>query len=177
MRRLLLFAVFTLVSIFYNHQLKAQADLHEAEYKIHSIFIYNFTKYVQWPEEYSKGDFIIGILGKTNLDTELQKMATARTISGRKITIKKYADVANVDKRCHILFISSEGSNLLSNVLNKTSGAATLIITQKDGLGKFGSLINFVSMNGKYRFEINMSAFEKSKLKFEQQLKAVAILI
>lgn len=155
----------------------AQADIHEAENKVHSVFIYNFIKYVQWPEDYSTGDFTIGILGDTNLDEELQKLAAIKTVNGRKISIKKYKDVGSIEKKCNILFLTSESSTLLSDVLKKINGNSTLLITHKEGLGKFGSLINFVSENGRYRFEINITAFEKSKLKFEQQLKAVAILI
>ncbi|QHT66265.1 YfiR family protein [Rhodocytophaga rosea] len=172
-----LFSIIIMVLCIYAYPTNAQADIHEAENKIHSIFIYNFTKYVQWPEEYSNGDFTIGIIGNTDLDKELQKIAAIKTVNGRRISIKKYTDVGNIEKKCNILFLTSESSSLLSDVLKKLTGSGTLLITHKEGLGKFGSLVNFVSENGRYRFEINTTAFEKSKLKFEQQLKAVAIII
>lgn len=171
------FSTVIMLLCIYAYPTIAQADIHEAENKVHSVFIYNFTKYIQWPEEYSKGDFIIGLLGNTKLDQELQKIAASKTVNGRKITVKKYTTIESIENKCNILFLTSESSNLLSDVLKKLSGSGTLLITHKEGLGKFGSLVNFVSENGRYRFELNTTAFEKSKLKLEQQLKAVAIII
>ena len=154
---------------------KGQDKIEQTENKVHSIFIYNFTKYINWPEEYNSGDFIVGVIGETDLIDELHKVA--KSLSSRKVSIKKYKNLEELDKKCHILFLTATQSNLLSEALRKLKGKPTLVITHKDGLGKAGSLVNFVSENGKYKFEINMSALEEHRLKCAQQLKMLAIVI
>jgi len=149
----------------------------EVTYRVHSIYIYNFMKEIQWPDAYNKGNFIIGMLSNADMETELRKMATARTANTRKITIKVYKNINEIEKNCHILYLAAEHSDVLSGVLQKVKGSPMLIITHKDGAAKFGSLINFVSENGKPRFEMNLTAFEKSRLKYTQQLKTVAITV
>ncbi len=149
----------------------------DVTYRVHSIYVYNFIKEIQWPEDASMGNFVIGILGNSGIETELCKMAVSRTISSRKITIKVYKNASEVEKTCHILYLGNEYSDALSSVLQKVKGLPILIITNKDGAAKFGSLINFTSEGGKPRFEMNLTAFEKSRLKYTQQLKTVAITV
>ena len=50
----------------------------EVTYRVHSIYIYNFMKEIQWPDEYNKGNFVIGMLGNADMENELRKMAAAR---------------------------------------------------------------------------------------------------
>ncbi|MDJ1480323.1 YfiR family protein [Cytophagaceae bacterium YF14B1] len=149
----------------------------EVIYRVHSIYIYNFIKEIQWPDTYNNNNIVIGVLGSPEMEAELKKMAAARTTSSRKITIKQFKSVVEVDKTCHILYLATEYSDGLSTVLQRVKGSSMLVITNKDGAAKFGSLINFVSEGGKPRFEMNLSAFEKSHLKYTQQLKTVAITV
>ncbi len=178
MIRLLQMILVILLSTLPKTVVCGQSNPAEATYKVQSIFIYNFTKYIQWPGEYNTGDFIIGVLGETKLDSELEKMAAAKTVNGRKIVIRKYTAITEADKKCHILFLAAESSDLLNSVIQKTKDTPTLVVTERDGATKFGSLINFVSdKTGKPRFEMNLSAFEKSRLKYDSKLKSVAIAI
>lgn len=158
-------------------KLQAQQSFEDTRYQVYSIFIYNFTKYIQWPDEYNSGEFIIGVFGETKLIKELDKLAQLRNVNGRKIVVKTYNSIKEVDAKCHILFIDVTQSNNLSDVLEKTKTRSMLIVTNKDGLGKTGSLINFTTLEGKPTFEMNVSAIEKRNLKFAQQLKTLAIVI
>ena len=155
----------------------AQPRPSEATHKVQTIFIYNFTKYIRWPDAYNTGPFTIGVLGDTQLNVELTKMAATKTANGRKIVVKSYKDVREIEKMCHILFIAAEKNDLLNAVLQKTNGTSTLVVTEKDGAARFGSLINFVSDKGKPGFEMNLSGFERSHLKFDSKLKSAAIAI
>ena len=46
--------------------------------KFHSIFIYNFSKYVKWPDAQNSGIFVIGVLGTSAIQKDLKKMAAAK---------------------------------------------------------------------------------------------------
>jgi hypothetical protein len=93
-----------LILIFFVLQSKAQ--LPDPVSKIKVMFLYNFTKYIEWPKEYKQGDFIIGILGGGSeaLQKELEKLALTKKAGIQNIVIKKYNSLAEVDK-CHMLFI------------------------------------------------------------------------
>jgi hypothetical protein len=147
--------------------------------KIYSTYIYHFTKYFLWPPNTSREKFIIGVLeNKTSeITMELKEMARTRQVNGQELVIKEYRSVQAIEKDCHILYVPFEGSNMLSDVLVKTQDQAVLVISNKEGLGKVGSPVNFVTVNGKPSFELNEDALKKRSLKFAQQLKAIAIMI
>lgn len=177
MKPILLNILTLLIHLFVPERAYIQTTPGELTYRIHSVYIYNFMKEVQWPPDYNGGDFTIGILGESPIENELRKMANARSASSRKVTVKVYKSASEIEKNCHIVYLDADHSDELSGVLQKAKGSPLLVITYKEGAAKFGSLINFVAEKGKPRFEMNLTAFEKSRLKYTQQLKTVAITV
>jgi len=56
-------------------------------YKMHAVFIYSFTRYVQWPDAYNQGDFEILVLGDSTILDELKAMAQAKKVGDRVIKV------------------------------------------------------------------------------------------
>lgn len=166
LKQIVLTMAFALIGLFANAQ----------DYKYHPSFIYNFTKYIEWPSSYQTGDFVIAVLGDTPLIKELEKMAENKSVGSQKFVIKKINSAAEIDK-CHMLFIPVSKSKELSDALAALSGKPTLVVTEKPGMASKGSGINFVIMDGKWKFELNKSATEKSNLKVSSDLAKFAIII
>jgi YfiR/HmsC-like len=145
--------------------------------KIKATFIYNFTKYIDWPEKYKTGNFVIGVLGTTSFYTDLATLLTKKSVGEQKFEIKNYIGTEYVSGTCHILFITAENSFMLPEVIKKLKGKSTLIITEKSGLARQGSGINFIIDNNKQRFELNKNNVEKYNLKISSTLTALAIAI
>jgi hypothetical protein len=144
--------------------------------KLQGIFVYSFARYVQWPEAYSQGDFIISIVGDSPMVAELQSLADKKKVDGRTIKLVKANSVSEV-KRCHILFLPDSQSYQLASALNHVNEWATLVVTQQEGLAKKGSCINFVIRDGNLAFEMNMAAINKKQLKVFAELTKRAIVI
>jgi Fe-S cluster assembly iron-binding protein IscA len=145
--------------------------------KIKAVFLYNFTKYIEWPQAYKEGNFVIGILGNnSNLVTELNKMAAQKMAGNQKIEIRLLttADGAN---KCHIVFIQPDKGNELGEVIGKCKGKSSLIVTEKAGLARQGAAINFVVQESKQKFELNRGNAEKYNLKVSSNLASLAIVV
>lgn len=148
----------------------------ETDAKIKAIYIYNFTKYIEWPESYKQGNFVIGIVGNNNiLVNELSKMATVKTVGNQHLEIKNIT--ANSDVGCHIIYLLSDNSTQLSEVMEKNRNKSTLIITDKAGLASKGAGINFVVQENKQKIELNKSNIERYKLKVASSLIELAIQV
>jgi hypothetical protein len=144
--------------------------------KYHSIFIYNFSKYVKWPDNVNSGKFIIGVMGTSTIQNELKEMAAAKQVNGMPIEVKQCNSVADI-KGCHILYISATESGKLDQVVNQTQAQSVLIVTDKPGLAKQGSAINFVEVEGKIKFELNQGNAESHGLKVSGSLTSLAIMV
>ena len=169
--RYLLRSAFSLAFVFLFMRTEVQA---QTDYRFHSVFMYNFTKYIQWPSSAQSGDFVIGVLGSSPVISELEKMAVNKSVGSQKIVVRKFKN-ANEIANCQMLFIPSADSREFDTALEKLRGKSTLIMTEKNGLGQKGSGINFVLVDGKWRFELNESATESAGLKVSKELSRLAI--
>lgn len=149
----------------------------DANAKIKAIYIYNFTKYIEWPASYREGNFVVGVLGTSvPVLSELNKMAASKTVGTQKFEIKPVSTAADCAK-CHIVYILSDNSSQLSDVLGKVKGKSALIVTDKSGLATKGSGINFIVEGNKQKIELNRSNIEKYKLKVASTLVEMAVQV
>lgn len=146
--------------------------------KYQSLFIYNFTKYIKWPDSYNSDKFIIGVIGDSDILESLNSMASSKkkTATGKEMQVKKYSSVSEIDD-CHILFVSESVASDLGQIVNNTSSKPILIITDSPGLATQGSIINFIEKDGKIKFELNEAKASGRGLIVSGSLTSLAILI
>jgi hypothetical protein len=137
--------------------------------KFKALFIYNYTKYIEWPKAMRSGDFVIGVYGNPTLATELQLIAMKQKVGSQTMRIKSITDISDV-RNCHILFIGSSRSSSLAQILTTVAKSNTLVVTDKDGLAHQGSGINFITDGSKLNYEINKSNIEKHNLTVSSSL-------
>jgi hypothetical protein len=145
-------------------------------YQLHGVYIYSFTKYVQWPDEANQGDFEIHVLGDSPILAELNEVSKKKKVGERPIKVTRIASVSDI-KKCNILFVPVDKSGQLADVLSKVGTNATLVVTEQNGLGAKGSCINFIDRDGKLAFEINQAALTKQRLKASNELMRFGIVI
>ncbi len=143
-----------------------------ADYKFHSVFIYNFTKYIQWPPSQQAGDFVIAVVGNSPVYDELDKITANKMVGGQKIVVKKYKSAGDI-QACQILFVPGGAS--FEAAYEKMKGKPVLTVTEKPGLGQRGSGINFILQDNKWKFELNESATQQAGLKVSKELAKLAI--
>lgn len=144
-------------------------NLHSQQERFKAVFIFNFTKYIEWSASDKQGDFVIGVIGTTAIVKDLEVIARKMKVGNQPITIRQFRTVDEVE-RCHLLYISPDRSNDLAKALIKFSSRNTLIITDKHGMIKQGSGINFYSDEGEVKFEISKNNIEKNGLKINPTL-------
>jgi hypothetical protein len=139
-----------LLLVVHIDNLKAQEE------KYISLFLYNFTKHFDWPDEYKSGDFIIDIIGHESVFIKLKELTATKKVGAQSIIIRNYSDISMIGK-CHILFVGHWQSRFLPQILEKIGNRSTLIVTEKEGLINEGSAINFIIKEGNIKFEFKRS--------------------
>jgi YfiR/HmsC-like len=140
--------------------------------KFQALFIYNFTKYIEWPTNGNQ-EFVIGVLGNDIITNELRNVAANKKVGNQNITVKTFSSKDELSS-CNIIYIPSNKNNNLDEVLAKANNN-TLIVTDKKGAAKQGSAINFVIVDGKQKFEINSNNISKRGLKVDPNLLNLGI--
>lgn len=153
-----------------------QADTPTAEYQVKAAFLYKFGNYVEWPErtfERPDSPLAIGIVGADALADELAQIVAGRTVNGRPVTVRKLRRGESMNG-LHILFIGRMDEGRLGEVLAASKGHAVLTVTESGKALALGSMINFVVVDDKVRFDIALSPAEEGNLKISARLLAVA---
>lgn len=142
--------------------------------KFKALFMYNFTKYIEWPAEKQTGAFIIGVYGSSPIQNELMLIAEKKKVGAQQIQVKQVNTIEEMSK-CNFLYVPENKSSKAQEILSNCSGKGTVIITDKPGLAKTVSGINYIQINGKQSFEINRKNLEKQGVKVNSVLMSLGI--
>ena len=145
-------------------------------HEIHAAMLYNFIKYVQWPNETDAGDFVVGVIGDEKVFATLKQWYDGKPKGAKKYSIKQLGSAAEAGD-CQVVYVGKSKNKEFEAIKGSTSGKSVLTITDGNGLGQKGSCINFKVIDGKLKFELNQSVVTAASLKVSSQLTSMAILL
>jgi len=147
-----------------------------AEIQIKAAFLYKFGGFVEWPPTaFAQPDtpFTIGVLGADALAGELEEIASGRTVQGRRVAVRKLRRGEALGG-LHVLFVGQSEGARLAEILQGVKGQALLVVTESEGALAQGSMINFVAVEDKVRFDVALPQAERGQLKISSRLLSVA---
>jgi len=152
----------------------ARAD-EAGEYKVKAAFLYNFAKFVEWPDRTFSGPdapFVIGVLGDDPFGSALDGIK-GKTVKEHKVAVKRISGSSDAGS-CHVLFISSSEDGRLEEIISALGQAPVLLVGDMDRFARRGGMIKFLVENNKIAFEINAEAARRAGLTISSQLLKLA---
>ena len=149
------------------------------EYSLKAVFLYNFTRFVEWPPQSfaASGDpFIIGILGTDPFGPVLDEVASGEKVATHPIVVKRFQHVADVDG-CHILFVGNNEAVRVNEVLASLQSRNTLTVSDIPGFAASGGIIGFTTRESKIKLQVNLAASKASDLNISSKLLQVAEIV
>jgi hypothetical protein len=145
-----------------------------SEYKVKAAFLFNFAKFVEWPErDHDRDSVTIGVVGLDPFGESLDQVVRGKAVGTKPIAIRRFAGIDELEP-CNILFISQSESSRLEEILKALDGTATLTVGEDDEFALRGGIIRFFTQESKIRFEINLDAAEHEGLQLSSKLLQVA---
>jgi uncharacterized protein DUF4154 len=153
----------------------ARAQPAASEYDIKAAFLYNFTKFVEWPPAAfpdAHSPLKICVLGEDPFGKTLRALMD-EGVGGRPVSLLRL-DSLNNPAACHVLFISRSEKDRLPDVLESLRDVPVLTVGDTKGFLDQGGIIDFVLEGAKVRFEINQEAAERVGIRISSKLLALA---
>ena len=149
----------------------------ETEARLKTAFIYQFTKYIDWPTDSLADSFHITLVGSSALASPLNDLAQEKKIKDRQVSIHIVQSTEEIPPS-RIIILSGQNEGMLDAILARIQSRPTLTITESHGFASRGAILNFyLTPEGKLRFEANRKAAEKQKLILSSQLLKMARLV
>jgi hypothetical protein len=150
-----------------------------SETQIKAAFLYNFTRFVEWPEEAfaaPQEPLVIGVLGEKALTEDLRAVVAGRKINGRTIAVR---DVEHpIDAvTAKVLFVSAASDARFDALQDSLAGRTVLTVGESSAFASAGGAILLVEHAGKLRFEINVTATERARIKVSSELRKLATAV
>ncbi|HNZ36418.1 MAG TPA: YfiR family protein [Candidatus Marinimicrobia bacterium] len=166
------FLILSFSFIYANLPFNSESEINDLK----AAFIYNFTKYITWPDLERNKVFFIGVIGNSDIVNSLRRVAEKKFVKNIPIRVAHYQSVDDL-RYCHILFISASEKNQLDPILAKLKKRKTLTIGDTPGFCESGVMINFFMQEDRLKFEMNLAKLESAGLKASSQIKKLARIV
>ncbi|MEO8058901.1 MAG: YfiR family protein [Burkholderiales bacterium] len=147
-----------------------------SESQVKAAFLYRFLGFVEWPAqafERTDSPLVIGVLGADALAEELEAVVAGRVVHGHPVEARKIRR-GDSFAGLHVLFVGQAAGPAISSLMGASKAGALLAVTETEEALAQGSMINFVVVDNKVRFDVAPGLAEQRSLKISSRLLAVA---
>jgi len=149
------------------------------EYQVKAVFLYNFSRFVEWPDTAfadPKSPFVVGVFGFDPFGPDLDEAVRGESVRGRPLVVRRVRNAAEAAD-CQILFIHHSERDRLSEVLAAVDKRSILTVSDMDGAANLGVMIRFFTQSGRIRMRINPDAARAAQLTISSNLLRSAEIV
>jgi hypothetical protein len=146
------------------------------EYALKSVFLYNFCRFIDWPE-FAFGSpnepLVIGVLGADPFGSMLEEAVRGERFRGRPIQIEHYRSPREIGG-CHLLFVTGDETARMNEILAATAGKSIVTVGETESFVQRGGMIALAADRNRVRLLINPDALRAAKVDVSSKLLRVA---
>ena len=152
-------------------------DTQASEYRIKAAFLYNFSRFTNWPDETTSDSagFNLCVIGNNPFGDALDSLA-GKTVRNRSLVIHA-SDQVEIEKSCHLVFIGTTEPVQTTAILAPLMHRPVLTVSDSEGFTEQGGIIELKLVERKVRFEINIDAAERAGLVISSKLLNLATIV
>jgi hypothetical protein len=178
LRRLMLCIVISLAVVTTMVDAASNESTENAfEQRIKAASLYKFLGYAEWPPAAFAGPdspYVIGIVAAEEIAQELSRISANREVNGRKLVIRRLKR-GDALAGIHVLFIGRSARDRQAQWLQLAQRLPILTVTETLGALAQGSMINFLLVEDRVRFEVSLDALEESNIKLSSRMLSIAL--
>ena len=154
------------------------ADPRDESDLLKAAFVYNFAKYVQWPERPDRA-LQLCLLGDDEIFPALRRLQ-GQQVRGTDVAIHPLNSDAPSDatgEGCDILFVGESEGGSVEARLRPLSGRPVLTISDIPRFAERGGVISLFRDGKKIRFAVNLQAARAAGLRISSRLLNLARIV
>lgn len=155
---------------------QAGAQTTDLEQKVKAAFLFNFLKFVTWPQGRVPADrepYVLCVIGDERFAHTVEQAIQDKTVSGHAVEVRGLAPGASL-RACHLAHLAPGTSlSAAEAALGGASGGGILTVHEADAAVPSGVMRFFLDQQ-RVRFEINTTAAERENLQLSSRLMGVA---
>lgn len=149
------------------------------EYRVKAAYLYNFVKFTEWPAEAFRAPgtpYHICVLGSDPFGPDLEAAAQDHLVRERRIAIRRIARVESAGG-CHVVYVAASERARLGDIIRTLASAPTLTVGDDQDFIRRGGCVRFYLVENRVRFEINLAAADRARLRLSAKLLSLARVV
>lgn len=151
-------------------------DAPVAEADLKAAFLFNFTKFIEWPPAaFPKEDSTVnvGVYGDEEFTTTLRTLLADKKAHNRPFNVRRLTNPADA-KTCQILFFRESETRKMGIAYDSVKRLPILTVGESDDFLDNGGMFNLFFEDKQLRFEVNPATAENAKLTVSSKLLRLA---
>ncbi len=146
------------------------------EQMVKAAFVFNLTKYVEWPAGAADNEIVIGFTGEGSMGQVLKQVLSGKVAGPR--TVRVIIEPAKEDlQHCNILYIAHSSPQKIRAVLERIANRNVLTVGDTASFAKSGGAVGLVTAGDHVQIQINPAAAEAAQIKISSRLLSLATLV
>jgi hypothetical protein len=153
-----------------------EASTHDLEYRVKAAFLFNFTRFVDWPPDAyasTESPLEICIIGNDPFGQNLDEAMAGKLVDRHPLKARRIRQPSEAET-CEILFVSTSEQARQRELISALNGHPILTVGETPDFIQDGGMVRFLLVDGKIRFIINQRMVELAKLTVSSKLLSVA---
>lgn len=150
-----------------------QAQLHD-ENVVKAAFVFNLTKYVEWPQV--NNEMLIGFVGEGPMGDVLKTMLENKTSETRPIHVVLSPTDQELE-HCNLVYLADASPKKTRAALDRVHGKGILTVGETESFLRQGGMIALVTVGQQVQIQVKLEAAQESRLKISSRLLNIAILV
>ncbi len=147
------------------------------DYQVKAAFVQKFLGYVEWPPQAfatPRTPLRIAVIGDDEMARALRALLPERLAqSDREVTLR-VVDADDALEGVQLLYIGHAARAHIAAYAQLAQQRAMLLVTDADNALRDGSMINFLRVQDRVRFEVSLETVKRAGLHISARLLAVA---
>jgi hypothetical protein len=150
------------------------------EYRLKAAYLYNFTKFIEWPADASKrSPFVVGVVDPEGSAAQIiaDALEGKLTADDRPIVVERFTQLSADVARCHQLFLTRAAGLKPADARAIIGSTSVLLVGETDDFAEQGGVIGLVVSGDAVRCEVNLTGAQRAGVKLSGRLASVSRLV
>lgn len=145
-----------------------------SEDSVKAAYLYRFTQYIEWPRSPESAEpFTIAVLNAPGVAEELERLLPEHPIKNAVAQVRVITRISELG-HAQMLYLGATPPSRLRSLIESVAFGPVLLVTDSEEGLELGSVLNFVTVENRVRFEVSLTAADKSRFRISSELLAVA---
>jgi hypothetical protein len=143
------------------------------EYEVKAAYLYNVTKFVEWPRTIDTPYFTICILGDDPFQSALVRLTAGKTAHKHSIQVRHLKDETEA-KQCQIVFVGAADRARAVKLIGATRGSPVFTVGETQEFARLGGMVILSRESNHITVAIHKSVTDAAGFKVSANLMNLA---